>query len=71
MENKVQEMIKVINGEIMFANEEYEVKSEDYKRLKSKVRGMLDMLEIVTGRCYVAEVFNTMRDKKMNCIENA
>lgn len=70
MENKVQEMIKVINGEIIFANEEYEVKSEDYKRLKSKVRGMLDMLEMVTGRCYVAEVFNTMRDKKMNCIEN-
>lgn len=70
MENKVKEMVKVINMEIRFANEEYDVKSEDYKRIKSKVRGMLDMLEIATGKCYITEVFNSVRDKQMNCIEN-
>ena len=70
MESKIKTMIKVINMEIEFVNEEYEPTSEDYKRARAKVRGMLDMLEIVSGKCYITEVFNTMRDKKMNCIKH-
>lgn len=70
MESKINTMIKVINTEIKFVNEEYEPTSEDYKRARAKVRGMLDMLEIVSGKCYIAEVFNTMRGKKMNCIKH-
>lgn len=58
MENTVKEMVTKINGYVDFINEDYEEKNEDYRRAISKLRGMVDMLEIVTCKCYVAEVFH-------------
>lgn len=58
MENTVKQMVTKINGYVDFINEDYEEKNEDYRRAISKLRGMVDMLEIVTGKCYVAEVFH-------------
>lgn len=58
MENTVKQMVTKINGYVDFINEDYEEKNEDYRRAISKLRGMVDMLEIVTGKCYVSEVFH-------------